>query len=175
MWPLVTLSVCVIRLNIGMIVSDFLAPLMECSREIRFQLMSTRAPISSTVHYSTVLRWVHSVAGQQSSSINSRCLEHWTDCLNFLSSFDIIFRERNIFDFILNFTMQQVAWTLDWLSQIGYFLWCQVWRKQCVWLLLLLSVETNRLNIWLIVSESLVSLTSCLKKETSLRSSLITQ
>ena len=175
MLPIVSLSVCVIHLNIGLIVSDSLVPLTKCCQDIPLQLTSTQAAISATVHYSTVLRWVHSVAGQQSSSINSRCLEHWTDCLNFLSSFDIIFRERNIFDFILNFTMQQVAWTLDWLSQIGYFLWCQVWRKQCVWLLLLLSVETNRLNIWLIVSESLVSLTSCLKKETSLTSSLITQ
>ena len=175
MLPIVSLSVCVIHLNIGLIVSDFLAPLTKCSKDILFQLMSTRAAFSGTVNYSTVFRSVHSVAGQQSSSINSRCLEHWTDCLNFLSSFDIIFRERNIFDFILNFTMQQVAWTLDWLSQIACFLWRQVWRKQCVSLHLLLSVEKNHLNIWLIVSESLVSLTSCLKKETSLTSSLITQ
>ena len=123
-----------------------------------------------------MLRLVHSLAGQ-TNQIKSRTdvgsLEHWTDCLRFLISFDIIFREKNIFNFILIFTMQHLGWTLDWLSQIGYFLWRQVLRKQCVWLHLLLYMETVRLNIWLIVSESWVYLTSCLNKQTGLTSSSI--
>ena len=91
----------------------------------------------------------------------------------FLSSFNIIFTEKNIIDYILNFTMQQLAWALDWLSHIGFFLSRQVIRKKSIWLHLLLDIETARLNIWLIVSESLVYLTSSLNKQTGLTSSSI--
>ena len=123
-----------------------------------------------------VLWLVHSLTGQ-TNQINSRMdvgsLEHWTDCLRFLISFDIIFREKDIFNFILIFTMQHLGWTLEWLSQIGYFLWPQVLRKQCVWLHLLLYMETVRMNIWLIVSESWFYLTSCLNTESALTSSSI--
>ena len=91
----------------------------------------------------------------------------------FLSSFNMIFTKKNVIDYILNFTMQQLAWALDWLSQIGFFLSRQVIRKKSLWLHLLLDIETARLNIWLIVSESLVYLTSCLNKQTGLTSSSI--
>ena len=133
------------------------------------------AAIWWTVYYSTVLRSLKSLARQQRIWINSctdvGSIEHGTDCLICVSYFDIIFRQRN---FILTLTMQQLAWTLDWLCQIGYFLWRQVWRKQSVSLHLLLSMEMAHLNILIIVSESLVSLTSCFNKETHAKSSSFT-
>ena len=124
-----------------------------------------------------MLRSVQSLSEKHTSQINSHtdvsCLQHWNDCLRFLSSFNIIFRGKYVIDYIWNFTAQQLAWTLDWLSQIGYFLWRQVRRNKSLWLHLLLDIETARLNIWLIVSESLVYLTSCLNKQTGLTSSSI--
>ena len=143
----------------------FLSSFDGMLREIRFQLMSTRAPINVSFHlkfYNVTARlnfglivsdWLFSMTSGlkkalclTSSSImhGNSTLEHLTDSLTIIIFFDVMFEERNKFEIIFNYTVEQPFWRLDWLSHNLNYLWCH-------WIHLKIA-NAGRMKIGLIVS-----------------------